>query len=69
MTPKNCVGADAPYNSTLVGTQLERDEFADQFQRYRTHLSMEIHRFWDSASIYRQIPERTQDHLAKDAYR
>ncbi|MBI2311912.1 MAG: hypothetical protein HYU77_05340 [Betaproteobacteria bacterium] len=45
--------------------QLQRDEFEDQFQKYRTYLSMEIHRFWDSASVYRQITERTQDHLAE----
>lgn len=45
--------------------QLARDEFEEQFQKYRTYLSMEIHRFWDSASVYRQITERTQDHLAE----
>ena len=45
--------------------QLQRDEFEDQFRKYRKYLSMEIHRFWDGASVYRQISERTQDHLAE----
>jgi hypothetical protein len=45
--------------------QLQRDEFEDQFRKYRKYLSMEIHRFWDSASVHRQITERTQDHLAE----
>jgi hypothetical protein len=45
--------------------QMQRDEFEDQFRKYRKYLSMEIHRFWDSASVYRQITERTQDHLAE----
>lgn len=43
--------------------QMQRDEFEDYFCKYRKYLSMEIHRFWDSASVYRQISERTQDHL------
>ncbi len=48
------------YTRLLVDMQMQRDEFEDQFEKYRTHLSMEIHRFWDSASVYRQINERTQ---------
>lgn len=43
--------------------QMQRDEFEDHFRKYRKHLSMEIHRFWDSTSVYRQITERTKDHL------
>lgn len=44
---------------------MQREEFEDHFRKYRKYLSTEIHRFWDSASVYRQISERTQDHLAE----
>lgn len=43
--------------------QMQRDEFEDHFRKYRKYLSAEIHRFYDSASVYRQISERTNDHL------
>lgn len=43
--------------------QMHRAEFEEHFRDYRKHLSREIHRFWDSSSVYRQISERTQDHL------
>jgi len=43
--------------------QMQREEFEDQFRKYRTNLSLEIHRFWDSSSVYRQIDGRTEDHL------
>lgn len=43
--------------------QMEREHFEEHFRNYRKHLSREIHRFWDSAAVYRQISERTQDHL------
>lgn len=43
--------------------QLQRDAFDDHFRNYRKYLREEIHRFCDSASVYRQISERTHDHL------
>jgi len=43
--------------------KLQREAFEDHFRNYRKHLSTEIHRFCDSASVYRQISERTHDHL------
>lgn len=43
--------------------QMSRDEFEDHFRNYRTHLRREIQRFCDCASVYRQISERTKDHL------
>jgi hypothetical protein len=43
--------------------KLERYAFDEHFRDYRKHLRTEIHRFCDSASVYRQISERTQDHL------
>src|ERR1700733_11806039 len=43
--------------------KLNRDEFEMQFARYREVLTNEIFRFHDSASVLRQIQERTQDHL------
>ena len=43
--------------------RLHRDEFEDHFKNYRMHLRAEIHRFCDSASVIRQISERTNDHL------
>ena len=45
--------------------KLQRDAFEEHFRNYRKYLRMEIHRFCDSASVYRQISERTQDHLAE----
>jgi len=45
--------------------KLERDAFEEHFRSYRKYLSMEIHRFCDSVSVYRQISERTQDHLSE----
>lgn len=43
--------------------RLQREAFEEQFRKYREALCLEIHRFYDSASVYRQISERTQDHL------
>ena len=43
--------------------KLQRDAFEEHFRNYRKYLRMEICRFCDSASVYRQISERTQDHL------
>lgn len=40
-----------------------RDAFDEQFQKYREHLRLEINRFCDCASVYRQISERTKDYL------
>lgn len=45
--------------------KLERDAFEEHFRNYRKYLRAEIHRFYDSASVYRQISERTHDHLAE----
>ena len=45
--------------------QMQREDFEDHFRKYRKHLSAEIHRFGDSASVYRQINERTNDHLSE----
>lgn len=45
--------------------KLQRDEFDKVFDQYREHLRTEIHRFCDCASVYRQIDERTKDHLAE----
>lgn len=50
-------------NLKLAGMKMQRDQFEDHFRKYRKYLSAEIHRFWDSASVYRQISERTKDHL------
>lgn len=47
----------------LVSMQLQREAFEEYFRDYRKYLSAEIHRFCDSASVYRQISERTNDHL------
>jgi hypothetical protein len=44
---------------------MQRDQFDEHFIKYRKHLSAEIHRFWDAVSVYRQINERTNDHLAE----
>ena len=43
--------------------KLQREEFEQQFTKYRESLRLEIHRFRDSASVFRQISERTADHL------
>src|SRR5688572_24126881 len=43
--------------------RLQREAFEEHFRQYREALHLEIHRFCDSASVYRQISERTQDHL------
>lgn len=43
--------------------KMQRDAFDDHFRQYRTHLRLEIHRFCDCASVYRQITERTKDYL------
>ena len=43
--------------------KLQRDAFEEHFRSYRKYLSSEIHRFCDSASVYRQISERTHDYL------
>lgn len=43
--------------------KLQRDEFDKVFAQYREHLRTEIHCFCDCASVYRQISERTKDHL------
>lgn len=45
--------------------KLPRDDFDRVFVQYREHLRTEIHRFCDCASVYRQISERTKDHLAE----
>lgn len=45
--------------------KLPRAEFEDVFVKYRESLRHEIHCFRDSASVFRQITERTQDHLAE----
>jgi hypothetical protein len=43
--------------------KLSRDEFEKHFRAYREHLSREVGRFRDAASVYRQISERTHDYL------
>ncbi|MEX0959102.1 MAG: hypothetical protein WDZ63_07425 [Burkholderiales bacterium] len=43
--------------------KLNRDEFEARFRAYRDHLSREVGRFRDAASVYRQISERTPDYL------
>jgi hypothetical protein len=43
--------------------KLQCDEFEQHFKMYRETLRLEIHRFRDSASVLRQISERTVDHL------
>ncbi|MBA3593292.1 MAG: hypothetical protein H0W47_05780 [Polaromonas sp.] len=45
--------------------KLRRDDFDHMFAQYREHLRTEIHRFCDCASVYRQISDRTKDHLAE----
>jgi hypothetical protein len=50
---------------SLVGMKLERGEFERKFVDYRRFLANEIHRFRDSVSVYRQINERTADHLSE----
>lgn len=45
--------------------KLAHDAFEEHFRKYRKYLSEEIHRFCDSASVFRQISERTHDHLAE----
>lgn len=45
--------------------KLQREEFEEQFRDYRKYLGDEIHRFVDAASVFRQIDERTRDHLAE----
>lgn len=45
--------------------KLSRDEFELQFEKYRESLRHEIHCFRDSASVLRQISDRTQDHLSE----
>jgi hypothetical protein len=43
--------------------KLQRDEFEEHFKKYRESLRLEIHRFWDSASVFRQISELMAEHL------
>jgi len=43
--------------------RLQREAFEGHFLKYREALRLEIHRFCDNASVYRQISERTHDHL------
>src|SRR4051812_21415232 len=43
--------------------KLQREQFEERFRKYRDSLSHEIHRFVDAASVFRQISERTADHL------
>jgi hypothetical protein len=43
--------------------QLPRDEFEQHFIKYRHNLQFEIGRFFDAFSVFRQISERTHDHL------
>ena len=50
---------------SLVGMKLDRDTFERKFEDYRRYLANEIHRFRDSVSVYRQISERTIDHLSE----
>ena len=45
--------------------KLSRDEFERQFEMYRESLRHEVHCFRDSASVFRQISDRTQDHLSE----
>lgn len=45
--------------------KLSRDEFDRQFEKYRESLRHEIHCFRDSASVFRQIGDRTADHLSE----
>lgn len=45
--------------------KLQRKDFEQQFEKYRDSLRLEIHRFRDSASVLRQISERTTDHLSE----
>ena len=45
--------------------KLQREEFEQQFTKYRESLRLEIHRFRDSASVVAQISERTVDHLSE----
>ena len=43
--------------------KLQREEFEQQYERYRDNLRHEVHRFRDAASVLRQINERLADHL------
>ncbi len=45
--------------------KLPRPDFEQMFERYREHLRLEIHCFRDSASILRQVADRTRDHLSE----
>lgn len=45
--------------------KLPRDEFEQLFEKYRESLRREIHCFRDSASVFRQISDRTADYLSE----
>lgn len=45
--------------------KLTCDEFEAHFREYREHLQREVGRFRDAVSVYRQISERTKDHLSE----
>jgi HEPN superfamily AbiU2-like protein len=45
--------------------KLQREECEQQFEKYRESLRLEIHPFRDSASVFRQISERTAHYLSE----
>lgn len=45
--------------------KLSITEFEERFEKYRESLRQEVHRFMDSAAVFRQITERTYDHLSE----
>ena len=53
------------YSGAKGTMKLQRESFEEHFREYRKYLSREIYRFCDSATVYRQVDERTQDHLAE----